>query len=109
MVAFYDKQLGENSSFSFLYTLDDLGQACYTSMHACLTHGLNDSDGHDLSQLSSECFEDGEHKGYLSRKEEFYIREANFRKKAKDVSLETVGIHGIRISCLFTVDTSDTD
>lgn len=65
-------------------TLDDYGQASYTSGHCTDTHELDDETGHDLSGLGPACFEDGEHVGYLTTKAEFPIRLANFLKKARE-------------------------
>ncbi|WP_051610029.1 hypothetical protein [Terasakiella pusilla] len=73
-----------------LTSLDDLGQAQYTSIHATLSKDLDDIKGHDLSSLSPESFEDGEHRGYLSNKSEFFIREANFLSKAKETTFEDI-------------------
>lgn len=75
---------------SFLFTLDDLGQACYTSMHAKTFYDLDEVEGFDLSQLGPECFEEGEHKGYLTSKAELFIREANYLRGLQGTSLEDV-------------------
>ncbi len=65
-----------------LATLDNLGQADYTSMHAVNAHDLDETEGHDLTGLPDEVFEeDGTHAGYLSTPAEFPIRLANFRAK----------------------------
>lgn len=63
-----------------LCTLDDAGQASYTSMHSINYNNLDDVTGHDLSQLDPAAFEDGEHRGYLSTPSEFFIRHANLLK-----------------------------
>jgi len=73
-----------------LATLDDLGQAQYTSMHATLFEDLDATKSHNLSNLPPETFEDGEHLGYLSTKSEFFIREANFLSKAKATIFEDI-------------------
>jgi len=65
-----------------LATLDNPGQAVYTSGHAINKHMLDDIEGHDLSALGPECFEDGEHCGYLTTLAEFPIRLANLRARA---------------------------
>ena len=70
-----------------LATLDDPDQAAYTSFHAIETHRLDDTDGHDLSALGPECFEDGAHCGYLTTPEEFPIRLANLRARAAGMAL----------------------
>jgi len=70
---------------SILISLDDLGQAQYTSMHSTLSYDLDDTDGYDLSGLDTEAYEDGEHLGYLSTKSEFFIREENFKKQIQTI------------------------
>ncbi|MEP3346406.1 MAG: hypothetical protein ABJN34_15245 [Litoreibacter sp.] len=64
-----------------LATLDDLGQALYTSGHAIVSHDLDRVEGHDLSNLPSDVFEDGDHVGYFSTPEEFALRAENFRSE----------------------------
>ncbi|MEM7472589.1 MAG: hypothetical protein AAF340_14670, partial [Pseudomonadota bacterium] len=49
------------------------------SFHAVETHGLDRTEGHDLSALPEQCFEEGAHIGALSQPEEFSIRLANFQ------------------------------
>ncbi|PXX46584.1 hypothetical protein [Undibacterium pigrum] len=73
-----------------LLTLDNLGQAQYTSMHSKGSHDLDETEGYDLSSLDAICFEDGEHVGYLSSKSEFFIRLGNFEKLCKESSLERI-------------------
>ena len=73
-----------------LLTLDDLGQAQYTSMHSEGAYDLDQTEGYDLSTLDAVCFEDGEHIGYLSTASEFFIRLANFKKQCKDATLEQI-------------------
>ena len=73
-----------------LASLDDLGQASYTSGHGVDHHGLDEVRGHDLSELGPDVFENGEHLGYLSTPAEFPIRLANLLERARDVGLEQV-------------------
>lgn len=80
-----------------LLTLDDYGQACYTSFHSVMSHDLNQVEGHDLSNLPAKCFEDGEHIGYLSTQEEFFIRKANFEKLLSQTSFEDLCARGVSI------------
>jgi hypothetical protein len=80
----------ERPNVRVLASLDDLGQACYTSGHGADLHGLDDTEGHDLSGLSSEAFDEGEHRGYLSTPSEFPIRLANLRRLAADVGLDQI-------------------
>lgn len=80
-----------------LTTLDDLGQADYTSMHATIAHDLDDIEGHDLSTVDSTAFEDGEHIGYLSSKSEFFIRKSNFIAKVKSVTFSNVCSEGLTL------------
>jgi len=67
-----------------LCSLDNLGQAQYTSFHAVDTFALDDTAGHDLSHMGPERFEDGEFTGNLCGPEDFPIRLANFRNGVSD-------------------------
>jgi hypothetical protein len=80
----------ERPEVCVLATLDDLGQACYTSGHATDAVELDDVAGHDLSSLGDELFEEGEHPGYLSTPAEFPIRLANLIERARSVDLAQV-------------------
>lgn len=73
-----------------LASLDDLAQACYTSGHGTDAYGLDDVAGHDLSELSPDLFEGGEHPGHLSTPAEFPIRLANLLKRANAVELADI-------------------
>jgi hypothetical protein len=73
-----------------LASLDDLGQASYTSGHGVDYYGLDEVEGHDLSGLGPEVFENGEHQGYLSTPAEFPIRLANLLARARDIQLDQV-------------------
>lgn len=70
-----------------LATLDNLDQACYTCGHTTDANALDETEGHDLSALPEELFEDGEHPGYLSSPAEFPIRLANLLDKARSVEV----------------------
>ena len=65
-----------------LATLDHLQQAFYTSGHTIGFHDLDETEGYDLSGVDPSAFEDGEHRGYLGTKSEFFIRHSNFQKRA---------------------------
>jgi hypothetical protein len=80
----------ERPGVRVIATLDDLGQACYTSGHGSNYHKLDDLKGHDLSGLGEEVFENGEHRGYLSTPAEFPIRLANLRRLSVHVGLDQV-------------------
>jgi hypothetical protein len=71
-------------------SLDDLGQAAYTSGHGTDVFGLDSTDGHDLSALGADAFENGQHLGYLSTPAEFPIRLANLLKLSRDVGMQQV-------------------
>lgn len=79
-----------NTDKTILITLNDLGQAEYTSSHSIMSNDLDDTEGYDLSSLDTKCFENGEHLGYLSTPSEFFIRRANFLKQTKDITFATV-------------------
>lgn len=80
-----------------LFSLDDFGQARYTSGHARMNLELDDTTGHDLSGLPPECFEDGKHLGYLSTKAEFGICVSNFRKLTASVTFADACAHGLTL------------
>jgi len=75
---------------TIIVTLDDLGQAAYTSGHSIHYFDLDDTEGYDLSGLDKACFEDGAHIGYLTTPGEFFIRKENLLKQAKDLDFNTV-------------------
>ncbi|MTW10141.1 hypothetical protein GM658_05955 [Pseudoduganella eburnea] len=80
---------------SILVSLDDLGQAQYTSMHSTMFHNLDDVEGHDLSNVSTSAFENGEHVGFLSTTSEFFIREDNFKSKSADATFDDACARGL--------------
>ncbi|QBE62301.1 hypothetical protein [Pseudoduganella lutea] len=80
---------------SVLVSLDDFAQASYTCTHAIMAHGLDDTDGHDLSQVDPAAFEDGEHPGFLSTPSEFFIRRDNFIAKSASVRFDDACDRGI--------------
>lgn len=87
LLALHTRLQQERAGEYVLASLDDLGQAGYTSGHAVDSHELDDVDGHDLSGLGGELFEDGEHIGYLSTAAEFPIRLANLARLSHAVEL----------------------
>ncbi len=80
-----------------LFSLDDFGQARYTSGHARRNMALEDVAGLDISGLPAECFEDGQYLGYLSTKAEFFICLHNFRKHTTAVSFDDACAHGLTL------------
>ena len=82
---------------SVIVTLDDLGQAEYTSMHATMSHDLDNTEGHDLSGIDASAFENGEHIGYLSTPSEFFIQKENFLQQAKDIGFSDACDSGLTI------------
>ena len=85
----------EFPSNSVLVSLDNLGQSQYTAMHSAMANNLDETEGHDLSNVDQSAFEDGEHIGYLSTPSEFFIREQNFRLHARDVTFEDACSKGL--------------
>lgn len=81
--SFIRSTASQHPNYRLLTTLDDLGQASYTSGHSIMANGLDDVDGHDLSALEPQCFEHGEHIGHLTTKAEFPIRLANLRRASE--------------------------
>ncbi len=90
LLALHARLQRERADRRLLASLDDLGQACYTSGHGTDANDLDDIEGHDLSGLDAALFEDGEHRGYLSTPAEFPIRLANLLKRAGPVALGDV-------------------
>ncbi|WP_137937573.1 hypothetical protein [Chitinivorax sp. B] len=97
LIAGYLQLAEKHPDHRVLLTLDDIDQAGYTSMHTKHKHDLDDTADYDLSSLGPDCFEDGEHQGYLTSKDEFFIREGNFRKHCDGVSLEDLYKKGINL------------
>ena len=79
-----------NSDKTIILTLDDLGQAEYTSGHSIHSNDLDETEGFDLSGLDKACFEDGEHLGYLTTPSEFFIRKENILKQTEDINFNSV-------------------
>ncbi|MFC4815748.1 hypothetical protein [Flavobacterium sp. GCM10023249] len=87
----------EHQDHSVIITLDDLGQAEYTSTHAILAHDLDTIEGHDLTGIDASAFENGEHLGYLSTPSEFFIQRENFLQKAQECSFSDACDSGLTI------------
>jgi hypothetical protein len=82
---------------SVIVTLDDLGQAEYTSTHATMMHDLDNTEGYDLSGIDASAFENGEHIGYLSTPSEFFIQKENFMQKITDIGFSDACERGLTI------------
>ena len=93
----YDEYSRKFPGDSILVSLDNLGQAQYTSMHSTMFHDLDDIEGHDLSSIDPNAFEEGEHVGYLSTISEFFIRENNFKSNLKDVTFLDACSRGLEL------------
>jgi hypothetical protein len=90
LIEIYQTYKQNNSDKTIILTLDDLGQAEYTSGHSINSNDLDETEGYDLSELDKSCFEDGEHLGYLSTPSEFFIRKKNLLKQTKDIDFASV-------------------
>lgn len=90
LIEIYQTYKQNNSDKTIILTLDDLGQAEYTSTHSTMSNELDDTEEYDLSALDKECFEDGEHIGYLSTPSEFFIRKENFFKQTRDIDFSSI-------------------
>ncbi|MES2058885.1 MAG: hypothetical protein V4564_23300 [Pseudomonadota bacterium] len=97
LIAAYRRIAADHPGFRPLLTLDDFPQACYTSGHIREVLDLNDTTGIDLSDLPPQCFENGEHIGYLSTKAEFPIRARNFAKAVAGSSFADACDHGLTL------------
>jgi len=84
----YEDLQAEHSDRRVLVTLDNPYQALYTSGHATNKHHLDDTEGHDLSGLPPECFEDGKHLGYLTTEAELPITLANLKGLSANTSFD---------------------
>lgn len=93
----YQTYKNNNPQKTIIVTLDDLGQAEYTSTHAMNSNDLEDTEGHDLSGLDAACFENGEHLGYLSTPEEFFIIKKNFLKQTEGVDFAEACDKGLTV------------
>lgn len=80
-----------------LLSLDDLGQARYTSMHARQSIGLDEVSEEDLAGLPPECFEDGEYASFMSTKAEFAICARNLSALAAGVTFQDACAHGLTL------------
>ena len=90
LIEVYQTYKQNNSDKTIILTLDDLGQAEYTSGHSIHSNDLDETEGFDLSGLDKACFEDGEHVGYLTTPSEFFIRKENILKQTEDISFNSV-------------------
>jgi len=98
----YQNYKQDNPDKTIILTLDDLGQAEYTSGHACDWNSLLDTDGYDLSGLDKACYdEDNEHLGHLSTPSEYFIIRENFLKQTKGIDFKMV--------CERNIDNSEDD
>lgn len=85
LLALHARLQEERPDHRVLASLDDLGQAAYTSGHGIEVHRLDDIEGHDLSGLDPGRFEHGAHRGYLGTPAEFPIRLGNLLRGAVPV------------------------
>lgn len=90
LIEVYQTYKQNNSDKTIILTLDDLGQAEYTSGHSINSNDLDQTEGYDLSGLDKSCFENGDHLGYLSTPSEFFIRKENFLKQTEDIDYKSV-------------------
>lgn len=93
----YQQFRQDNPDKSVILTLDQLGQAKYTSTHATMFHNLDDTEGYDLSGIDASAFENGEHIGYLSTPSEFFIQKENFMQKVKAIDFSDACERGLTI------------
>ncbi|MBD8494301.1 hypothetical protein IFR09_26080 [Pseudomonas syringae] len=93
------RKLGaEHPGHHILLSLDDPGQARYTSGHVRNNLYLDEVKPQDLVGLPAECFEKGEHIGYLTTKAEFPICLRNFMALVADVSFADACAFGLTLS-----------
>jgi hypothetical protein len=97
IVALYRRIPDDHPGCRPLFTLDDVGQAQYTSGHAVGQHDLARIGDLDISHLPPECFEDGEYLGSLNTKAEFAICANNYAKLAQASSFDAACAHGVTL------------
>ena len=97
LIEVYNLHKEKNPEKTIIVTLDNLGQAEYTSVHSTMSNDLDVIEGYDLSGIDKECFENGEHLGYLSTPSEFFILKENFLKQVKDVDFLAACDKGLTI------------
>lgn len=88
LLALHARLQREHPEVRVLASLDNLGQAGYTSGHSIQTHDLDSIEGHDPSLLPADAFEDGEYAGFLSTPAAFPIRLANLLKAAYGIGID---------------------
>lgn len=98
LMAIYGEMSATHPHSRFLFTLDDLGQALYTSMHCRSSLDLDDANGLDLSVLPASCFDDGEYYGAMTHPAEFFIRERNCRQLVASARLEDAFACGLSLN-----------
>ena len=87
----YQTYKQDNLDKTIILTLDDLGQAEYTSGHSCDSNFLLETEGYDLFGLDKACYdEDNKYLGHLSTPSEYFIIRENFLKRTKKIDFKTV-------------------
>ncbi|NHZ32697.1 hypothetical protein [Massilia rubra] len=97
LMALADEQAASHPGAMILLSLDDLGQAEYTSGHATASLQLDDTDGYDTSKLDPAAYENGRYLGDLATPSEFFILEENFRKLCTGAGFAAACARGIKI------------
>lgn len=69
----------QNPASKFMMTLDDFGQASYTSMHTKMSNDLDDGEWLSAEDIDQSWFEDGFLKEELSFEQKFKIRRLGFK------------------------------
>lgn len=88
LLAAYRELREKHPDMKVVTSLDDF-QASYTSFHSVGFFNLDATDDVDLSRLPRSAFDDdGEYLGEVNTPEEFFIREANFRRQLKSTSFD---------------------
>lgn len=107
VVAFFGALPADHPGCRPLFTLDDVGQAQYTSGHAAMKHELGEAGDLDISFLPPECFEDGEYLGYLNTKAEFAVCAHNYARLVQASSFEAACTHGVTLDAERLAEWSD--
>ena len=85
-----NKRKLESPGFQFLITLDDIGQASYTSMHSKMSNGLDGGGWLKKENIDSSWYEEGYLKEDLNFDKSFYIRKLGFKHGLEKSKFEDI-------------------
>ena len=80
-----------------MVTLDDLGQALYTSGHAIHSNNLDEVNEEDWHLLEKDSLDNNNYVGYLSHVSEFPLRLKKFLTQAENINFSNVIENGLTL------------